>query len=264
LIRSICQAEKRSFAHVSIAKTLIATLAAEVCDGYSARMVDDTLRAFLEARRGALLAEIEPLHAEIERLRGRLVALEAELSDVDKARAAIGMVNGLQEGVDKTRRRQRPSVTIKDAVIRVLVENPPGLTALDILEAINSQFGLGVERTSLSPQLSRLKVDERIKRLGKIWSIRTANEPQTQEAGAANEKGSGAEAPEPFQSNAGDVAERLNAPDSKSGGAGPQKSSPVGSNPTVSAPFARKLMVGAALPSSPSNLQTSLFGKKGG
>jgi hypothetical protein len=65
-------------------------------------------------------------------------------------------------------------------------------------------------------------------------------------------------------SNVGSVADWSIAADSKSGGAGPQKSSPVGSNPAVSAPFARKLMVGAALPSSPSNLQTSLFGKKRG
>ena len=39
------------------------------------------------------------------------------------------------------------------------------------------------------------------------------------------------------QSNAGTVAERSIAPDSKSGGEGPEKFAPVGSNPTGSAPI---------------------------
>lgn len=51
----------------------------------------------------------------------------------------------------------------------------------------------------------------------------------------------------------GSVAERSNAPDSKSGGAAPEKPAPVGSNPTASAPSHRvreNLLGGVSLPGS--------------
>jgi hypothetical protein len=52
--------------------------------------------------------------------------------------------------------------TIKQAVLQVLKHEPAGLTALEILAAINSQFfEHKILRTSLSPQLSRLKDNDR-------------------------------------------------------------------------------------------------------
>lgn len=63
----------------------------------------------------------------------------------------------------------------------------------------------------------------------------------------------------------GDVAERSIAPDSKSGGASGSSLSPVGSNPTISAHTASKLLLTTApLRVGPATTQTSLFsGKKG-
>jgi len=45
------------------------------------------------------------------------------------------------------------------------------MTALEILAAINLKFGTDYPRTSLSPQLSRLKADGRIEREGIVWRL---------------------------------------------------------------------------------------------
>jgi hypothetical protein len=50
--------------------------------------------------------------------------------------------------------------TIKDRVVSLLERSEDGLTALEILEALQMQGMTSLTRTSLSPQLSRLKKDE--------------------------------------------------------------------------------------------------------
>jgi len=52
--------------------------------------------------------------------------------------------------------------TIKQAVLEALKHKPEGMTALEILSEINTRyFGGEILRTSLSPQLSRLKDNDR-------------------------------------------------------------------------------------------------------
>ena len=62
--------------------------------------------------------------------------------------------------------------TIKEMVLRLLTEAyPSGLTALEILEGIQKRWMPGLERTSLSPQLTRLKNDALVvNRVGKWFS----------------------------------------------------------------------------------------------
>ncbi len=59
--------------------------------------------------------------------------------------------------------------TIKEAVVAVLDEAGRGLTALEILPKINERLGVDYPRTSLSPQLSRLKAEKEIHLVGKHW-----------------------------------------------------------------------------------------------
>ncbi len=63
--------------------------------------------------------------------------------------------------------------TIKEMVVRLLEEaHPSGLTALEILAGIQKRWMPTLERTSLSPQLSRLKNDHLIEnRLGKWFPL---------------------------------------------------------------------------------------------
>lgn len=68
-------------------------------------------------------------------------------------------------------RRAIPEKTIKEAVIEVLGVAEGGLTANDILAAINAKFATDYPRTSLSPQLSRLKSEGKLTREGNLWSL---------------------------------------------------------------------------------------------
>ena len=55
--------------------------------------------------------------------------------------------------------------------MEVLRDHPGGLLALDILAKINERHGLGTVRTSLSPQLTRLKQERKITNRGSTWML---------------------------------------------------------------------------------------------
>lgn len=78
--------------------------------------------------------------------------------------------------------------TIKDGVVQLLEEMyPTGLTALEILDRLNRRWWRGeLKRTSLSPQITRLK------KLGKVvsergtWKAPQRNAPSVGTEGASN------------------------------------------------------------------------------
>jgi hypothetical protein len=115
------------------------------------------LRDFLENRREAIRKEMEPLEAATESLRAelsandtKLQALADELSDVEKALRAIGI-----------KVASETPVTIKTAILRILGDAPGGLTAREVLIALNERYFDGtLLRTSMSPQLARLRHDD--------------------------------------------------------------------------------------------------------
>ena len=116
------------------------------------------LRDFLEKRREEIRKMMEPLEAASESLRAQLSANEIKLralaeeqSDIEKALRALGK-----------RDASKVSVTIKDAILQILGDAPAGLTSREILVALNGRFFDGaLSRTSMSPQLTRLKNDDR-------------------------------------------------------------------------------------------------------
>ena len=93
-------------------------------------------------------------------LRAEIGRLQADLRDVQKARAAI-----LAEAPAKK------SETIKEQVLRLLADHPAGLSANEILEKLAARYGRRLKRESLSPQLSRLKKDRLIENEKKIWNL---------------------------------------------------------------------------------------------
>ena len=125
------------------------------------------LRIFLNSRRNELLETIKPLEAEIAAKQRQLDTFRKELADIDRAASAIGMVNGLRQPTPS----EKSKPTIKEAALSVLRRNPAGLAALDILRQINEQFQMSIVRSSLSPQLSRLKADKLIRQDGIVWLI---------------------------------------------------------------------------------------------
>jgi len=109
---------------------------------------------------------------EISELQEKLDALYERLSRLDKAEAAL---NGKSLTAFKGAKPKPPTpqtnLTIKQMVLIILKENPEGLTALDILSTINAHFNQSFARTSLSPQLSRLKGLNKIHKVNKHWVL---------------------------------------------------------------------------------------------
>lgn len=67
---------------------------------------------------------------------------------------------------------KRPPKTIKEAVIQVLESAPDyGLTANEILQRLQETYDSTLVRTSLSPQLSRLKGDNIIASDRPFWKL---------------------------------------------------------------------------------------------
>lgn len=61
--------------------------------------------------------------------------------------------------------------TFKDMIIGVLKLMPDGGTANQILESIQNKYGINIMRSSISPQLSRLKQDGFLDVEKKVWKM---------------------------------------------------------------------------------------------
>lgn len=97
-----------------------------------------TLRDFITSREGEI--------------REQMKALRSEMKELQLAKAALG---GQGDAPESAAASSAP--TIKDMAKAVLAKAEKGLTANEILDAIKAEFQRAIERTSLSPQLSRLK-----------------------------------------------------------------------------------------------------------
>jgi hypothetical protein len=127
------------------------------------------LREYIEKRRDEIRKQMEPLEASTAELRtilhtaeAHLRALAKEATEIERALQAIGK-----------RESRDNEITIKDAILKALAEAPGGLTSSDLLATINDRFFEGtLPRTSMSPQLTRLKNDDhKIKRRGERYFL---------------------------------------------------------------------------------------------
>lgn len=151
------------------------------------------LRSYLDEREKAL-------EAEIAKLRGQVVPLERELFEVRIAKRAVGRHSSeplqqplfspsekisVDQEAEKVWKQYRAiqaeralspyaRMTIKDLVLKALEEQfPSGATARQMLDLFANAWGRGeVVRTSLSPQLSRLRAEHKIDRNGSLWFVR--------------------------------------------------------------------------------------------
>lgn len=107
---------------------------------------------------------MEPIHAKAAELRtqlstqdAKLRAMTKELNEIERALQVIGKKEKLEA-----------TITIKEAILRTLAGAPKGMTAADILVHINDRYFEGtIMRTSMSPQIARLKNDDKkIKQIG--------------------------------------------------------------------------------------------------
>lgn len=133
-------------------------------------------RQLMLARQKQLREEYEPLveqrkalKTELDDVTQKLLRIKRELDEIERAERAIA---------GQEPEPQNTELTIKEAVLKVLETEKRGMTAMQILAAINERFFDGkIARTSLSPQLSRLNhADNKLKYDGTLWSLRTTND----------------------------------------------------------------------------------------
>lgn len=128
-----------------------------------------------------------------------------EMREIDAALAAINQMRSMplhEEREQTTEREDPPSadippkpreltkaigLTLKEMILLVLRTRHRGADALTILDEINARWNIGLERTSLSPQLSRLKSDGKLHLIGKVWSLAQQDEaPDAETSGASS------------------------------------------------------------------------------
>lgn len=107
-----------------------------------------SLHEFLARRHRELIRAL----AETRR---RLSSIEEEIDQIERAAAAANVNLVIS---DEMTERQAPS-TMKQAAVQALREATGGLTTNELLKIINNELGTTYARSSLSPQLSRLKSD---------------------------------------------------------------------------------------------------------
>jgi hypothetical protein len=121
----------------------------------------ETLREFIDRRLRELREAERPIRAQLNEI-------ERERKELEKTAKMIGLESAYREDIDP---RNTQKKTIKEAVMEILTEFPMGLTATDIRVKVNTRMNTSYKRSSLSPQLSRLKQDKRIKQEGIVWSL---------------------------------------------------------------------------------------------
>lgn len=130
-------------------------------NAYSSISMSPT-NSYLARQRARLEKEIALLHAELTRIKIAQQAI-ARLEPSPKNADGVKRVNGAHS------HNSSDTKSIKEMVLEVLKEVPEGIKAIDLLESINAVYSVKLERTSLSPQLSRLKKEEKIFKKGLLW-----------------------------------------------------------------------------------------------
>ena len=148
--------------------------------------MDGDTYTILQGRKTALEAEMKPML-------DLLAPLQVRHARVCLALDAIALLKPSEKNISLLApRKLKPEGTmrIKPMILEILERNPEGLKALDILSSIKNEYLIDIMRTSLSPQLSRLKRDGEIDKNGKIWLL-PKNKPSDESEGIKDILGAG-------------------------------------------------------------------------
>jgi hypothetical protein len=144
-------------------------------------------------------AEAQAKLRELDRQRDPLLA---DLADIRIAKAALkpSELPGLLKlaADDDATASFYKGMTLKQLVLRALKEHfSEGATAQQLLEYFRRAYGRAIERSSLSPQLSRLRDDGHVVLSGKLWMLPDPEQkkPPTREGGGSSVDGDGVGAP---------------------------------------------------------------------
>jgi hypothetical protein len=141
----------------------------------------DTDLLILQGKMDILLGQMSLIQNERQRLATYLnqvnhSGVESRMTTGASSRSS-NEVNGVQTESALQRRSAIRTGSIKADILRVLQSHPEGLLALDILREINSSRDEPLQRTSLSPQLSRLQRDGHIANSHGLWAVTQTSSP---------------------------------------------------------------------------------------
>jgi hypothetical protein len=108
--------------------------------------------------------------SRIGELRKQLDPLEKELREIQVAKRALGMPGAGAAPIAGP--AGASFMTIKQLVIHALKDRfKDGATGKQLVDFFKTAWGREIARESLSPQLSRLRVEKKIDRRGRIWFL---------------------------------------------------------------------------------------------
>lgn len=179
----------------------------------------------LQAEKAKKQAQLEEAVALSRGLRAEIKALEDAISVLGASSSApLAITHSGRNGSHDDGRPQ----PLKFVIAQILAEHP-GLTPAELIDALGVR-GRPTGLNTVLGTLSRARKEGLVYKSGRGWQVAACS---ADVSGVCVENKSGSGVPEPDQ--AGDVAERFIAPELESGGAFPEQTAPVGSNPTVSA-----------------------------
>lgn len=143
----------------------------------------------LKAKRiDAMRKAAEPYQIEIDKLEKILMLYdEVEMaSELNNNQHSIASGQGLlqlwnnNDNLSPKQKVKKIGKNTQEMVIEILKDRNEGMLALDILKEINERWNLGLMRSSLSPQLSRLKEKGELKYNDGLWSLTSINEDENE------------------------------------------------------------------------------------
>lgn len=145
-------------------------LSVDFCNGvrYASTMSNATIHTFLTNRKKEIFSQIKALRHELAELR----LVEQTLS----GRVASDSASAGTRGIEKP-------PTFQDMIVQVLAGRPQGATAIDILQLIEAIFGKKIIRSSISPQLSRLKSAGVLILENNMWRLVNAPDAESADPG---------------------------------------------------------------------------------
>lgn len=149
--------------------------------------MSDPIRDSLQSAKHAAIMEHQQIHNELEMLYGRINALlerasylQSLASDLDAKlefhQPSVEQSNLLSfEEHPRTQNAlgspQSDSLSVREMLVHILRGSPRGLDVRTLLNLLKSVFGADVPRTTVSPQLSRMKQEGLLTLEGDVWKL---------------------------------------------------------------------------------------------
>lgn len=120
-----------------------------------------------------LIANEQRLIEQLEVVRSQLLSIEEKLAKFRRAKTAVGVSTNIINYSQSKLPVEYRNLTMKDMAVRALAnEFRDGATASQLLEYFATAWGrTDIVRESLSPQLSRLKKQGKIRLDGRVWHL---------------------------------------------------------------------------------------------